>query len=168
MTEESGHAKRFKAPAKKAVEWKPTKYDGFKLVKKGDYRFQKGSGRAQCLELAKDGMLVGTWTKKCAEIGFESVFPVNCIQKLMTTKEPGWAFSDKNDKGMTVKEVTASRSEEGAKAKKEKAEAKAAKAAAKGEAKGKPKKDAKPEPKGKVIKTTPGQKVKPQPENAAE
>lgn len=110
---------RFRAP-EKSVEWKPSKYDGFKLVKTGDYRQQKGSGRSQCFELAKDGMLIGTWTKKCADLGYESKFPVNCLQKLLTTKAPSWTFSEKNNDGLTYDEVLHSRSEDNAKAKKEK------------------------------------------------
>lgn len=115
---------RFRPP-EKSVEWKPTKYDGFKLVKLGDYRLQKGSGRSQCFELAKDGQLISTWTKKCAEIGYESKFAVNCIQKLMTTKAPAWGFSEKNQDGLTYDEVLHSRSEDRAKEKKAKAEKKA-------------------------------------------
>lgn len=111
---------RYRAP-QKSVEWTPTKYDGFKLVKNGEYRQQKGSGRSQCFELAKDGMLIGTWTKKCAEIGFESKFPVNCLQKLLMAKAPAWTFSEKNQDGLTYDEVLHSRSEDRAKEKKEKA-----------------------------------------------
>ena len=131
---------RFRPPAK-SVEWKPTKYDGFKLVKLGEYRQQKGSGRSQCFELAKDGMLVSTWTKKCAELGYESIFPVNCVQKLMTTKAPAWGFSEKNQDGLTYDEVLHSLSEGKAKEKKAKKEAKASTPPRKR----KPKKDAEEE-----------------------
>jgi len=111
--------KPFKAPGK-PKEFVAQKFDSFKIVKLGDYKFQKGSGRSICLEAAKDGMLVGTWVKKCCELGFEPRFPVNCIQKLMTTSNPGWGFSEKNADGLTYDEVLHSRSEDSAKAKKAK------------------------------------------------
>jgi len=117
--------KPFRQPDKKAQEWRTTKYDGFKLVKLGEYKLQKDSGRSQCFELAKDGMMISTWTKKCAEAGFDVIFPINCVQKLMTTDKPGWGFSDKNSDGLSYKEVLGSRSTDKAKAKKEKKEAKA-------------------------------------------
>lgn len=121
----------------KPIDWYETKYDGFKLVKAGEYRMQKGSGRSEALALAKDGMIVATWTRKCAEIGIEPIFAVNSIQKLMTTKTPGWVFSKTNADGLTIDEVKGSRAkdEKGAKAKVEKKRAKKAK------------KDAKPAPK---------------------
>lgn len=89
-----------------AVEHKATKYDGFKLIKTDHpYKHQKGSGRAAAFELAKDGMLVGTWTKNCAKEGFESKFVVGSLIKLQGAKEPGWKISEKNDKGQTLDEV---------------------------------------------------------------
>jgi hypothetical protein len=116
------NTKSFRRVSGKAVPWVPSKFDSFKLVKKGEYRSQKGSARSQVMELAKDGMLVGTWTKKCAEIGETSQFATNCIQKLMTTKAPGWTFSDKNAEGLTYEAVKSSRTLEKA-ASKEKAKA---------------------------------------------
>jgi hypothetical protein len=123
--------KRYRMPAS-GVEWKPTKYDSFKLVKFGEYRQQKGSARAEVFALAKDGMIVSTWTKKCADVGFDAVFAVNCIQKLMGAKEPGWGFSPTNSEGLDYETVKGSRSV--AKAK-EKIEKKAVKAAKKAEPK---------------------------------
>jgi hypothetical protein len=133
------NTKSFRRITGKAVEWKATKFDSFKLVKKGEYRSQTGSARSLAMELAKDGMIVSTWTKKCAEIGIDSNFATNSIQKLMTTKAPGWVFSDKNAEGLTYEAVKGSRSPEKAAAK-EKAKAakdkeRAAKAAAKEKAK---------------------------------
>lgn len=121
----------------KAVEWYETKYDNFKLVKSGDYRMQKGSGRSEALALAKDGMIVATWTRKCADIGLTPTFAVNSIQKLMNTKAPGWTFSPKNSDGLSIDEVKGSRAKS-EKAVKDKVEKKRAKEA---------KKDAKPAPK---------------------
>jgi hypothetical protein len=112
--------KPFRQPDKHAQEWRATKYDSFKLVKLGEYKMQKGSGRSQCFELAKDGMIVATWTKKCAEAGFDVLFPINCVQKLLTTEHPGWGFSDKNAEGLSYKEVLGSRTEAKAKEKKAK------------------------------------------------
>jgi len=111
--------KRFTQPEKKPIDWYTTKYDGFKLVRQGDYKHQKGSGRSACFELAKDGMIVATWTKKCAEAGYEPIFAVNCVQKLSKAKEPGWVFSETNNEGLTYAEVLGSRTLESAKEKKE-------------------------------------------------
>lgn len=121
--------KRYRRTGKQ-IEWAAGKYDTFKLVKKGEYRLQKGSGRSEALALAKDGMLVGTWTKKCAEIGLEPTFCTNSIQKLMTTKAPAWVFSDKNSEGLTYDEVRGSRTLTKAKEKKSAKAEKAAKKAA--------------------------------------
>lgn len=131
----------------KPTEWYPTKYDTFKLVYHGHYKHQAGSGRSAALELAKDGMLVGTWTKKCAEIGLTPTFAIGSIQKLMTTADPGWTFSEKNADGLTVKEVTGSRSTERAKEKKVKKVEKEAKKAAKGQKTTKAPKASKPKKK---------------------
>jgi len=127
---EADATKRYRMP-EKSVEWKATKYDTFKLVKLGEYRQQKGSARSECFAMAKDGMTVATWTKKCAEAGFDAVFAVNCVQKLMGAKEPGWGFSEKNADNLTYEEVKGSRSEANAKAKKDKKAAKDDKAAKK-------------------------------------
>ena len=114
--------KRYRASTT-GIEWKAAKYDTFKLVKTiHPYRCQKGSGRQQIIDLAKDGMLVGTWTKKVAEAGWEPVFATNSIQKLMTTEKPGWVFSETNAEGKTYEEV------KGTRGSKPKAEAKAPKA----------------------------------------
>lgn len=126
----------------KPIDPTPTKYDTFKLVKLGEYKMQRGSGRSEAFALAKDGQLIGTWTKKCAEIGIDSIFAVNCIQKLMTTKNPGWGFSDKNADGLTYEEVKGSRKDP--KEKKAKVEKKAAKAAKKAAKADKPKRVRKP------------------------
>lgn len=134
--------KRYRQPDRK-VEWKPTKYDTFKLVKLGDYRLQKGSARSECFALAKDGMTVATWTKKCAEIGYDSIFVVNCVQKLMGAKEPGWGFSEKNADGLDYETVKGSRSVDKAK---EKVAKKAAKESKKAGKKAAPKKGGKKKP----------------------
>ncbi len=96
----------------KAVPHKTSKYDGFKLVNTGKpYRCQKGSGRMAVFGVAKDGMLIGTWTKKCAEQGasngrfYESRFVIGSLDKLSRADYAGWTFSPKNDKGKTLEEV---------------------------------------------------------------
>ena len=111
--------KRYRKPEKN-VEWYATKYDTFKLVNANDYRLQKGSARSECFALAKDGMLVSTWTKKCVEIGHNPTFAVNCVQKLYGAKEPGWTFSEKNAEGLTYEQVKGSRTTDNAKKKVEK------------------------------------------------
>ena len=94
------------------VPHKTSKYDGFKLVNTGKpYRCQKGSGRMAVFGVAKDGMLIGTWTKKCAEQGasngrfYESRFVIGSLDKLSRADYAGWTFSPKNDKGKTLEEV---------------------------------------------------------------
>jgi len=128
----------------KPVAHRQTKYDGFKLVKtEHPYRHQKGSGRSACFGVAKDGMLIGTWTKAVAEKGasdgrfYDSQFVIGSLDKLSGTATPGWTFSDKDDKGRTLAEVKKIRDVDPAKAaaRAEKAKAAAeAKAAKKAEA----------------------------------
>ena len=96
----------------KPVPHKTSKYDGFKIVNTGKpYRCQKGSGRMAVFAVAKDGMLIGTWTKKCAEQGasngryYESRFVIGSLDKLSRADYAGWTFSAKNDKGKTLEEV---------------------------------------------------------------
>lgn len=96
----------------KPIPHRKSKYDGFKLVNTGKpYRHQKGSGRAACFEVAKDGMLIGTWTKKCAEQGaangkyYDSKFVVGSLDKLSRAAYAAWTFSEKDDKGKTIEEV---------------------------------------------------------------
>lgn len=109
------------------VEHKATKYDGFKLVKtEHPYRHQKGSGRSRCFELAQDGMLIGTWTKKCAEEGYDSRFVVGSLIKLAGTANPGWVFSETDNKGQTLADVKKVRDVDPAKAAERSAKAKAA------------------------------------------
>lgn len=120
----------YRNSAGKPVEHKPTKYDGFKLVKtEHPYRHQKGSGRSRCFELASDGMLIGTWTKKCAEEGFDSSFVVGSLIKLSGTEKPGWIFSEKNDKGQTLDDIKKVRQVDPKKAAERAAKAQAAKEA---------------------------------------
>lgn len=119
----------YRAP-KASVEWKPTKWDGFKLVKtEHGYRHQKGSGRSECFELAEDGITVGEWTRRCAEKGFDSKFVTGSLLKLQGAKQKGWAVSDTDDQGRTMAQVKSDREVDA-----EKAAAKAAKAAADAEA----------------------------------
>lgn len=88
------------------VEHRPTKYDGFKLVKtEHPYKHQKGSGRSQVFQWAKDGMLIGDWTKECAKHGFESKFVVGSLLKLTGAAKPGWTISEKDANGRTLAEV---------------------------------------------------------------
>jgi len=122
----------------KPVAHRQTKYDGFKLVKTDHpYRHQKGSGRSACFGVAKDGMLVSTWTKIVAEKGaadgrfYDAQFVIGSLDKLSGTAAPGWTFSAKDDKGRTLAEVKKIRDVDPAKAKAraEKADAKAKAAA---------------------------------------
>ena len=88
------------------IEHRPTKYDGFKLIKtEKPYRHQKGSGRSACFDLAKDGMLIGAWTKKCSDIGYDSKFVVGSLIKLSDAEYAGWKISEKNDKGLTIDQI---------------------------------------------------------------
>lgn len=133
------------------VPHKSTKYDGFKLVKtETPYRQQKGSGRSACFAIARDGMTIGTWCKNLAEKGagdgkyYSASFAIGSLIKLAGTDNPGWIFSDKDDKGQTLLDIKKKRDVDPAKAAarsakaKTAADAKAAKATktkAKGDAK---------------------------------
>jgi hypothetical protein len=110
MSDTAKKGKPFRMPTKTAAEWVPTKYDSFKLVMSGDYKHQKGSGRSACFELAKHDMLIGTWTKKCAEYGFAPKFALGCLIKLRNADKPGWSFSKTNAEGKSYMEVLAQRS----------------------------------------------------------
>ena len=129
---------KFRKSSDKAVEQKPNKYDGFKLVKtEHPYKHQKGSGRAEAFTYAKDGMLIKAWAKICATHGHETKFVVGSLLKLSGTSAPGWTISEKDDKGRTLADVKKVRDVDPAKKAERTAraraasDAKAAKAAAK-------------------------------------
>ncbi len=100
----------FRRKADKAVEHRPSKYDGFKIVSTGKtYRHQKGSGRSVCFGLAKDGMLISKWTELCAKEGFDAKFVTGSLKKLHGAEYAAWKFSDRDKDGKTLAEVTKQR-----------------------------------------------------------
>jgi hypothetical protein len=98
--------------AKDSVAHNKSKYDGFKVVKtEHAYKHQKGSGRSVCFEHAKNGMLIGEWTKVCASKGYDSNFVIGSLVKLQGAAQPGWAISEKDANGRTFLEVKKLREE---------------------------------------------------------
>lgn len=94
----------------KKVEHRVSKYDGFKIVVTGKpYRHQKGSGRQQIFDLAKDGMLIKDWTKLCAAKGFDTKFVTGSLKKLHGAEYAAFKFSAKDESGKTLAEVTKQR-----------------------------------------------------------
>jgi len=109
------------------VKHKATKYDGFKLIKtEHPYKHQKGSGRSQVFEFAKNGMTIGQWTQIAAQHGFEPSFTVGSLLKLQGADKPGWEISEKDDKGRTLAEVKKIRDVDPSKKAEREAKAKAA------------------------------------------
>lgn len=88
------------------VDWEPTKWDGFTLIKtEHPYHNQRGSGRSECFSVAEDGMLVSAWTEKCAAMGYRPNFAVGGVLKLMGAKKPGWTLSKTDAYGRSAEEV---------------------------------------------------------------
>lgn len=101
---------QYRKAAENEIEHYKTKWDECTIVTTGQpYRQQKGSGRAECIALIKDGMKVGAWTKLCAKKGFDPNFAISSLNKHRQGSTAAWTL--KAPEGKTLEQIKSQREE---------------------------------------------------------